>query len=946
MQIISRWMAAAFLIVGGVAQAQQTTLLDEVRTVGAAGAAVPVELSVDIVSAGNYEVVLTDLGAQSGAALGPVRLGVTRGGTLLTPELSAPGTLPFTAVAASSYTIRVTGSPGAGIGSGLIRIDVRAAGSTTSLETFVAMLAPPPGEPAAGLFLLDTPLTVPNTGSYDVTLRDLQLPQALPTDSLLLAVVEEGGPLVTQLSIATGNPVSQTVTLDSSRQYHVFSIAVPATPTSGGLYTFDVSPTGGGAAALSRTVPVGGAVLLGSINLAAGAHTLALRDLAFPVALSAAVVDVVQSGQLIAQAPAVGDVAFTATAGPHEIYAFGVAANGEIGGSLNAAISPTGQPAAFSAAHVFAAPDAQAFTYEAGIANAANFRVRLADYQFPAAFQALRLAAVQDGAIVGTRIVGAGSTDIAALQGKLTLLAVARGATGGSLFGVDVTPTALGAVAFETTQGLGGTFVSRKLSVNNSMSFDVRVSDLAFPGAFANLSTAVTRGSERVGIIFGGGTFPFTATPGNYFLNLIAVPGANQTAGTYAVSVTERPPPPVVTLAATPAAVTGSGGAVDLTWSSQAATSCAASGGWSGAKPVSGTERTQNITAATTFTLACSGAGGTTTQSVTVNVIADPPAGGGGGGGGAFDALWLALLSACVFVTCLLRRRGGAALLTALVALLALGGCGGAQSRYTRSMERGQEFLEAGDLEKARVEFRNAMQISPQSAEARYQTGVVAQRARRFPRSAAIVQVGYRHQIRLSGGAGGTGTHLPAGQCAGTCAGNHHSRSHAPSRRRGPAGGARHGLRADQTTRRGARRRGTGARARSRRRGRGGAAGFAAARGQRTPCRDRRAGNRAEGVAEVHRPAARTRQSADRGGEYGRCRSAARGSREAAAAASWRCATSSPTSTCECRSRTRRRRRWKALSRPRRKTTSPSWCSPTFSPRIARVKLARRSCAR
>lgn len=723
MHKFARIFAVTALMLAGASWAQTVTLLDEVSTVAAAGAAVPVELSVDITTAGNYEVTLTDLGAP-GAALASVRLAVTRGAEVIGTPLTATGTLSFAATADTRYVIRVTGTPGAAIGSGLIRVDVRNPATTTLINSFVAMLAPPPGEPAAGQFVLDNGFTVTSTGSYTVTLRDLLLPQVLP--DLLLAVVEEGGSLVAALSSATGNPAAQTVTLTAGTRYRLFSIAVPATPSSGGLYSFEVVAAGG-TTILSRTVPVGGAVFLASVNLPAGAHTLAVDDLAFPAPLGAVVVDVVKAGQIVAQAGSAIDVPFTATAGTHDIYAFGMATAGSIAGSLSVSVGPSGQPAVFSMARVFAAPgEASVFSYDTTIANAGNFRARLADYQFPAAFQTLRLAAVQNGALLGTPLTAPGSFDFAAVPGRVSLLAVARGNASGSLFGVDVSPTALGAVAFETTQGVGGTFVNRRVSLTSSMSLDVRVSDLAFPAAFGNLSTAVTRGSDRIGVIFGGGTFDFNATPGSYFVNLIATPGNNQNAGTYAVSVTDRPPPPVVTLNATPNGVS-SGGAVDLTWSSQAATSCTATGGWTGSKAVSGTERSAALTTATTFTLACTGAGGTTSSNVTVNVQA-AGASSGGGGGGSFDLLSLGMLVLLVVMLAGLRARRAAPVVAILVTTLALAGCGGAQSRYARSMERGSEFLDAGDLEKARVEFRNASQISPQSAEARYQSGVVAQR--------------------------------------------------------------------------------------------------------------------------------------------------------------------------------------------------------------------------
>src|SRR5919197_54354 len=76
---------------------------------------------------------------------------------------------------------------------------------------------------------------------------------------------------------------------------------------------------------------------------------------------------------------------------------------------------------------------------------------------------------------------------------------------------------------------------------------------------------------------------------------------------------------PTVSLTASLASVT-SGSSANLTWSSSNASSCSASGGWSGAKPPAGSQSTGSLTATTVFTLACTGSGGSATQSVTVTV--------------------------------------------------------------------------------------------------------------------------------------------------------------------------------------------------------------------------------------------------------------------------------------------------------------------------------------
>ncbi|MGO9988407.1 MAG: tetratricopeptide repeat protein [Steroidobacteraceae bacterium] len=66
-------------------------------------------------------------------------------------------------------------------------------------------------------------------------------------------------------------------------------------------------------------------------------------------------------------------------------------------------------------------------------------------------------------------------------------------------------------------------------------------------------------------------------------------------------------------------------------------------------------------------------------------------------------------------------------LLTLALALgvLSVSGCGGAQSRTAKHIAKGQAFLAKGNFEKARVEFQNALQISPKNAEVRLEMGIV-----------------------------------------------------------------------------------------------------------------------------------------------------------------------------------------------------------------------------
>jgi hypothetical protein len=65
-----------------------------------------------------------------------------------------------------------------------------------------------------------------------------------------------------------------------------------------------------------------------------------------------------------------------------------------------------------------------------------------------------------------------------------------------------------------------------------------------------------------------------------------------------------------------------SGATSTLTWSSANSTSCAASGGWSGAEAATGSQKTAALTATAKYMLTCTGTGGSAVQSVTVTVAA------------------------------------------------------------------------------------------------------------------------------------------------------------------------------------------------------------------------------------------------------------------------------------------------------------------------------------
>ena len=80
------------------------------------------------------------------------------------------------------------------------------------------------------------------------------------------------------------------------------------------------------------------------------------------------------------------------------------------------------------------------------------------------------------------------------------------------------------------------------------------------------------------------------------------------------------------------------------------------------------------------------------------------------------------------------------AVLGLCLASMALTACGGAQARKAKHLEKGQSYLAAGNFEKARVEFQNALQIAPTDAEARFESGVVLEKMSKIREAAQMYQ--------------------------------------------------------------------------------------------------------------------------------------------------------------------------------------------------------------
>ena len=626
----------------------QSVVFSDVHTLAAATQAVPVEETFSVSAAGTYQITLTDLGAQltPSAPLATVKLAVTGGTAIVGTPLLMPGSTTINATP-GNYIIHVVGTQGNVPGSGPIGIQVTNTATNAVLASFSDTLAVAPQPlPSSEAVLSDT--LPPANGSYTVSIADLQLPQSLTLMTLLL--IQQGGatPLAILPDPTNNGALSKTVTLNSGMTYNIFAIGQTSSTATGGLFSTVVIPQGGGAPLYARTIAVGGTTHVGSPVLAAGNYTLKLSDFGTPTALTQLEGEVVMNGSPVATLAAAGSQNFAvaaSAAGTYDAFAFAAPSSAAAptvdAGSYGLDVLPQGGgTAALDAARAVAVPGSSVAAYSFGtsLQSPGNYTLTAVDFQLPAALTSLKVLAVQGGVVLGSVTGGASaaSTSVSGAAGPVTLLAFAQaGNAAAGLFGADLTTSGGKAPAFEVTQGVGALFAARQFTLTAAGNYSAAATDLAFPASFANLDVIVTQGTNLMGSIFGGGTFFFQGAPGSYFINFIAQPTGSDEAGTYAVTVTTAPPAPVIALSADHTSV-GSGSAVDLSWSTQNATTCTATpaaGGFTGSQPLSGVFTSAALTSTTTFTLQCTGAGGTQTQSVAVTVTAASSSGHGGGGG-------------------------------------------------------------------------------------------------------------------------------------------------------------------------------------------------------------------------------------------------------------------------------------------------------------------------
>ncbi|HUL19420.1 MAG TPA: hypothetical protein VLV29_09160 [Steroidobacteraceae bacterium] len=614
----------------------------DVHTIASASTAVPVEEQFDIANAGTYQVTLTDLGALEtpAAPLAAVKLAITKGTQLVGTPLIGPGTLQFTATSPGTYVIRVVGMPGVQPGSGPIGLEV---GNPAALYTFSDNLALPGAALPNGEAVINDTFTLSApSGSYTLTMQDFMLPDALTLATLIL--IPEGAAQPLAILPDPGSQATQvSVNLTQGVTYRLLAVALPGASGAGLL---GASVTSGSTVIRGSVVPVGVTQFVKTVALGAGAYTGRLTDLAYPNPLTQLAGVITLSGQLVATLAPGTIQNFNAVAGTYQVFvAAAPAAASPAAGSYSVLVQPSSGAPSLSTARVVSAPGsaAQAYSFDTQVGGAGSYVVNLANFSFPVSLTSLRLATVQGGALLSTPLANAGTMNITAAAGPLTLLVLAQAdPVQGGVFDVNLTPKGSTNLLFDATQGVVGntlTFLARKITLDSSGTYLLNLTDVGFPADFANIAALISQGSSSVGTIYGSNQLAITGKPGDYFVSLIAQPANADQAGTYALSMALAPVP---TVTLTPSATqVASGATVTLTWTSTDATSCTASDGWSGSQAVNGSAVSSALTSTTNFTLTCDGAGGSQAKTVTVTVTGPS----GGGGGGAIDFWLLGLIA-------------------------------------------------------------------------------------------------------------------------------------------------------------------------------------------------------------------------------------------------------------------------------------------------------------
>lgn len=635
------WAIAAFAPLLA-APARADVLLDETNLVGLPSVAQPSEYAFTAANAQALTVTLTDFATP--AAFVSLQVAVTLDDAVVgTPASVDPTTHTATVsvpAAAGNYVLHVIGTPNSTQGFGSFGVCVAPTASPTSCiaaDSYSGNIQIPATASTTGTSTLNTNFTSTVAGNYTVTMTDDAFPAALQSGSSAGILL---GATPVQVNIPPGTPTQ--VPLAAGTSYELLVVAIANATVQAGLYGIKITdPTG--ATVFNRTIPVGTMPASTIVdNTSAQGLNLTLTDFAYPSALASVGVAITEGSTSLAQLTAPGSLSnFVAPAGSIEIWQYAVA--GAQPGVYSVALSSS-SASLFSLTKVVnpAAITTQSYAFAVDLPSAGTYNLVTNDFQFPSSLQSISATVAQNGTVLPLT-----SGNFTAAAGYVVVVVNAvPPQSGNGIFGVTVqTSGSSPTILLDQTQAVGGVFSTNTINLGTSGGYDVTLTDLGFPTTFQNLALVLSRGSQVLGKIYGGGTFSVAGTPGQYVLTFVATPNSTgaastQNYGLYSIRMASSPPSVVFTAGASSVTADQT---VTLTWSSTNATSCTAAGSsaWTGPEATSGTLAVI-VSETATLTLTCTGLGGSAAQSVTVTATA--AATKSGGGGGELDAWMLAAL--------------------------------------------------------------------------------------------------------------------------------------------------------------------------------------------------------------------------------------------------------------------------------------------------------------
>jgi hypothetical protein len=562
--------------------------------------------------------------------------------------LTAAGSTTATLQPGVTYTVQPLATAASGSLGGAFTVRVAPVGGATvwqyqwpvSLETATTQ----PGQS-----FVQTQFSVATAGTYQLTVTDQAFPAALSSLELIILPHGVANPQPVAPTPLTGPSISTPIAL-AAGAYDLFVIADANSTMLAGIYSVNISQGSAASTVYAAVEPVGQLLTPIAVNIpSAGTLTLQMNDLATPAPLASLQFLMTEGSGVLQPASGAGTYTFSASAGTAQLYVLASPSSTIGAGAYEAYLSGGGHTVADLVEPVLTSGH-YGYAFSTSLAAAGSYTLSVNDFQLPVALSSLSALAVQAGTVLTSNASGGG---FSAVVGPLNILVFAAlsSPSADGLFGVQIAASGSGTSVYQATQGVGALFYSETFTVPAGGSFGMTLTDLGFPANFGQIALIATQGDTVEGQIFGGGQVSLNLAAGTYVLNVLSAVNSSANYGLYGLDVS---PTPSVSLSAADTSI-ASGDSTMLTWQSANASSCMASGGWSGALPVSGSQSTGALTAATSFTITCSGLGGSATQTVQVSLATAASTHGGGGAVSPATLLALALSAALVYRRRLLR---------------------------------------------------------------------------------------------------------------------------------------------------------------------------------------------------------------------------------------------------------------------------------------------------